>query len=251
MSNTINPKTKFNIVIPSRYGSTRLAAKALCDIHGKTMLQHVYERSQLSAASEVLIATDDERVFACARSFGAKVHMTAMHHPTGTDRISELVQQLNFSDDTVIVNVQGDLPLVPPGAINQVAQLLLDRSELDMSTICQPIHTVEDVLNPHVVKVIFDGNHQAIYFSRHPIPWSEKIIPTHYYKHIGLYAYRVGFLKQYVKWSACELEERESLEQLRAIWYGAKIGVAKSEAAYSPTVDTQEDLEKVRALLSA
>lgn len=240
----------FRVIIPSRYGSCRLPAKPLADIHGKPMVQRVYEQACLSEAVESIIATDDRRVFDCAKEFGASVLLTCADHPSGTDRIAEVVQHLALAEEDIVVNVQGDLPLVPPQAINQVARYLMEQPDLPMATLCQPIHALEDVLNPHVVKVVFDNMQHALYFSRQAIPWSHKIEPGAYYKHIGLYAYRVGFIKQYVKWPPSELEQQESLEQLRALWHGAKIFVGVSEAADSPSVDTQKDLEKVRKLLA-
>lgn len=239
----------FRVIIPSRYQATRLPAKLLMDIQGKSMLQRVYEQARLSDAAEVMIAADDERIVSHARDFNANVVMTAIHHQSGTERIAELVEKLELADDAIVVNVQGDLPLISPQAINQVASYLVDQPSLPMATLCQPIWRWEDVQNPHVVKVIFDAHQHAIYFSRQPIPWSRTMMKQVYYKHIGLYAYRVGFIKQYVAWPACKLETLESLEQLRALWYGAKIWVGISETADSPTVDTQEDLDKVRELV--
>lgn len=248
--------TKFRVIIPGRYGSTRLPAKVLMDIHGKSMLQRVYERSKLSQAASVIIATDDDRVFEHVRSFTSDVFMTASHHLSGTERIAELVNRPEFSDEDIIVNVQGDLPLVPPQAIDQVANYLIEQPDLQMATLCQPIHRFDDVQSPHVVKVIFDARHHAIYFSRSPIPWPRTIsqadfIHDVYYKHIGIYAYRVGFLKQYVQWPVSQLETVESLEQLRVIWQGVKIFVGVSETADSPSVDSQEDLDNVRDLISS
>ena len=247
----------FRVIIPSRYGATRLPAKLLMDIHGKSMLERVYHQACLSQAEQVMIAADDERIFQHAQLFASDVFMTAIHHSSGTERIAELVQRLAFDDDDIIVNVQGDLPLIPPHVIDQAASYLIDRPSLQMATLCQPIHQMEDIQNPHVVKVIFNSEQHAIYFSRLPIPWAPKMTETHepfersnvYYKHIGIYAYRVGFIKQYVQWPVCELERLESLEQLRAIWYGAKIFVGVSEGAHSPTVDTQKDLDRVRELV--
>lgn len=244
-----NLTTSFYVIIPSRHDSTRLPAKLLMDIHGKPMLQHVYEQAKFSKAKEVLIAADDERIVSSANHFGAKTFMTAIHHQSGTERIAELVESLGFSDDEIIVNVQGDLPMISPEAINEVANYLIRDPTLPMATLCQPIYNEADILNPNVVKVIFDAHHHAIYFSRQVIPWSQTLTPP-YYKHIGLYAYRVGFIKQYVQWPSCELEKRESLEQLRALWYGAKIFVGVSECVESLTVDTMEDLEKVRELMA-
>jgi len=245
----------FRIIIPARYAATRLPAKLLMDIHGKSVLERVYSQAKLSQAESVIIAADDERVVEHTKSFGADVFMTEAHHLSGTERIAELVQRLEFFDDDIIVNVQGDLPLIPPQAIDQVASYLIDQPDLQMATLCQPIYRLEDVQNPHVVKVIFDNRQQAIYFSRHPIPWTLPISDNSYqkniyYKHIGIYAYRVGFIKQYIQWPVCQLETLESLEQLRAIWHGAKIFVGISETADSPSVDTQEDLDKVRELVA-
>lgn len=246
---------KFHVIIPGRYGSTRLPAKVLMDIHGKSMLQRVYEQAKLSHAARVIIATDDERVLQHVHTFTSDVLMTAEHHLSGTERIAEVISRPEFSDEDIIVNVQGDLPLIPPQAIDQVASYLIEQSALQMATLCQPIDQFDDIQNPNVVKVIFDCHQHAIYFSRQAIPWTQMLsqgdyVQDIYYKHIGIYAYRVGFIKQYVQWPVSKLETLESLEQLRAIWQGAKIFVGISETAYSPTVDTQEDLDRVRELVA-
>lgn len=241
---------KFRVIIPTRYASVRLPQKMLADIHGQSLLERVYSQAMLSSAQEVLIATDHEHIFNHAKNFGASVFMTRVEHQSGTERIAELVSHLGFDDEDIIVNVQGDLPLVSPAIINEVARYLWENPELPMATLCQPIYKLEEIQNPHVVKVLLNAQQHAIYFSRQVIPWSPTLSPP-YYKHIGLYAYRVGFIKQYVKWPACQIEQLESLEQLRAIWYGAKIFVGIHASADSPSIDTQEDLEKVREMVAA
>lgn len=236
----------FRIIIPSRYASTRLPGKVLMDIGGQSMLQRVYQQAMQSHADQVIIATEDVRVLNHAEQFTDQVFMTSEAHCSGTERIAELVLRLGFADEDVIVNLQGDLPLIPPSAICQVAQDLIAQPDLPMTTLCQPITQLADIQNPSVVKVVFDAHGHAIYFSRQPIPWSENPSHADCYKHIGIYAYRVGFIKQYVNWLPCPLEVSESLEQLRAIWYGAKIGVRVCQAADSPSVDTAADLAAVR-----
>lgn len=243
------------IVIPARYHSTRLPGKPLLAIGSKPMLQHVYERAQQTAASAVIIATDDKRIQAVAESFGAQVCLTAAH-PSGTDRLQEVVSKLGYKDDTLVVNVQGDEPLIAPQLIEQVANNLA-QSSADVATLCYPISQADDLFNPNLVKVVFDQQGYALYFSRAPIPWARdgfakapKQMPqAQYYRHIGLYAYRAALLQRYVKWQPCELERLEALEQLRVLWYGGKIHVAVAKVEPVAGVDTPADLERVTALM--
>jgi 3-deoxy-manno-octulosonate cytidylyltransferase (CMP-KDO synthetase) len=250
----------YTVVIPARYASTRLPGKPLLDIAGKPMIQHVYERACESAAAQVVIATDDERIEQVARGFGATVCMTRSSHPTGTDRIEEVVAQLGLADDAIVVNVQGDEPLIPASVINQVADNLLQHGDAGISTLCEPITSAAELFNPNMVKVVGDDRGMALYFSRAPIPWERDAFaggePTATttitaQRHLGIYAYRAGFLHQFVQWPEAELEKIECLEQLRAMAHGVKIHVQLAAEPLPPGVDTQEDLDHVRSLLEA
>lgn len=249
----------FSVVIPARYASTRFPGKPLADIAGKPMIQHVYERSLLSDADKVIIATDDERIADVARGFGAEICMTRNDHPSGTDRLQEVVQQLGLYADDIVVNVQGDEPLIPPRVINQVAHNLMAEPEAGIATLSEPIEDVESVLNPNVVKVVADTRGMALYFSRAPIPWprdafakNQDVMPDGYswQRHIGIYAYRVKMLNDFVRWEPAPIEETECLEQLRAMWNGAKIHVAQADELPPAGVDTPEDLERIRTLFA-
>lgn len=248
----------FHVIIPARFAATRLPGKPLLDIMGKPMLQHVYERAIASGAASVIIATDDERIVKAAQSFGAKVCLTRIEHQSGTERLAEAVTQLALADDQVVVNVQADEPLIPPIVIQQAANVLTMNALADIATLCEKIQHREDLLNPNVVKVVRDCANYALYFSRAPIAWDraaeQQKQPTFssyasFYRHIGLYAYRVSAIKQYVKWSPCPLEIMEALEQLRVLWHGRKIYVAEALESVPTGVDTLADIEKVRALL--
>lgn len=249
----------FYVVIPARYASTRLPAKPLKEIAGKPMIQHVYERACASAAAAVIIATDDARIEAAALGFGARVCMTSPSHPSGTDRLQEVAKRLGFKASDILVNVQGDEPLIPPAVIDQVAENLAIRPEFSVATLSEPIHSLADFRNPNVVKVVADAAGRALYFSRAPIPWprdhfaADKIetlpagLPCQ--RHIGIYAYRVELLDRFVTWPPVPLEKTESLEQLRVLWQGAGIHVANACAPVPGGVDTPEDLLRVQALL--
>ncbi|WP_250658266.1 3-deoxy-manno-octulosonate cytidylyltransferase [Alkalimarinus coralli] len=254
----------FSVVIPARYASSRLPGKPLLDIAGKPMIQHVYEQACLSEAQEVIVATDDERIRSVCEGFGAKVVMTSPDHPSGTDRLEEVVSQLGYYLDDIVVNVQGDEPLIPPRIINQVAHNLAAEQTASIATLCEDIGDLESVLNPNVVKVVFDEKGLACYFSRAPIPWARdhfgplsdikhQAMPdgVNYYRHIGIYAYRVKFLKAYVKWDPCPMEMVECLEQLRALWNGEKIHVSIADEQPPAGVDTQEDLDRVRRIIES
>ncbi|MGL6429565.1 3-deoxy-manno-octulosonate cytidylyltransferase [Aeromonas caviae] len=250
----------FVVVIPARYASTRLPGKPLADIHGKPMVQHVVEKALQSGADRVIVATDDERVqqalapFAAAAGF--EVCMTSPDHQSGTERLAEVCRHYGFAADTIIVNVQGDEPLIPPIIIRQVADNLAAASA-PMATLSVPIRDAEEAFNPNAVKVVTDREGYALYFSRASIPWdrdrfaqSREQIGDHYQRHIGIYAYRAGFIQRYVDWAPSVLEQVEALEQLRVLWYGEKIHVAQALQAPPVGVDTQADLDKVRALLA-
>jgi len=249
----------FSVIIPARYGATRLPGKPLMDIVGKPMIQHVYERALESGAEKVIIATDDERIAKAAKEFDAQVCMTSADHLSGTDRITEVVNVLKYSNDQIIVNLQGDEPLMPPRVIRQVANSLEQFSQASMSTVCAKIDTAAELFDPHIVKVVRDEKDMAVYFSRASIPWDRdafasttEVLPENsiHFRHIGLYAYRVGFLRQYIQWPQCNLEKMESLEQLRAIWHGHKIHVAEALEVPLAGVDTERDLEMVKSHLS-
>ena len=239
-------------VIPARYGSSRLPGKALVDLQGKPLLYYVYQRScRANSLNKVLIATDDERIYNAASAFGAEVVMTGTHHRSGTDRISEAIQ--NVAAD-IVVNIQGDEPLIDFQAIDHAVDLLINDAAADMATLKTPILREEDLQNPNVVKVVTDEKGYALYFSRSPIPWARH--PSsgkagtngHAYKHIGLYAYRRDFLLQFTAWPPSSLELLEDLEQLRALEHGAKIKVGLTEQ-HVFGVDTPEDLERIRKLV--
>lgn len=252
---------EFSVVIPARYASTRLPGKPLLMIAGKPMIQHVYERALTSSASDVCIATDDERIAEAAEKFGANYCMTRQDHESGTDRIQEVAAKMQWPDDRVIVNVQGDEPLIPAAVINQVAMLLADNSHAGMATLAEKITDMESVLNPNIVKVVMANNHNALYFSRAPIPWDrdgwqaltesnvQHTLQTDYYRHIGIYAYRASFLHQFVTWPMAQLEAIEKLEQLRAMENGVQIMVQEACEAIPAGVDTEADLALVKSLL--
>lgn len=248
----------FIVIIPSRYQSSRLPGKPLVDICGKTMIQRVAEQAVQSGAARVVVATDDSRIEQVVTDLGYEVCMTSADHNSGTERLAEVCSKLAFKDDDIIVNVQGDEPLIPPRIIQQVAANLASQSEARMATLSVAITDVEDVFNPNAVKVVTDKQGYALYFSRAPIPYHRdtfmqppvtEIKPV-YQRHIGIYAYRAGFIRDYVQWNETELEQIESLEQLRVLWHGEKIHVEEAIEAPAAGVDTESDLEKVRAILS-
>jgi 3-deoxy-manno-octulosonate cytidylyltransferase (CMP-KDO synthetase) len=238
---------RFNVAIPARYGSQRLPGKPLLDIAGKPMLRLVFERALASGAEEVVIATDDERIERRARAFGARVCMTSHRHTSGTQRLSEAVTQLGWDDESLIVNLQGDEPLMPTANIRQVAEDLATHPNAHMATLCTPITSPEEHCDPNTVKVVRDRNGLALYFSRAPIPWPRDrsragAPPPDCYRHVGIYAYRAGYLKTYAQATPCALEEIESLEQLRALWRGEHIVVAQAVERPGRGVDTADDL---------
>ncbi len=244
--------TSFRIIIPARYQSSRLPGKVLMDIAGKPMLQHVYEKALKSGAKSVVIATDDARIEKAAKSFGADICMTKASHPSGTDRLAETIDLLGYDANEIIVNVQGDEPLLPVKLIQQVANNLAVREEASVATLCERIYDLEKLKNPNSVKVVLDANNYALYFSRSVIPWLKnddiELSRQAYYRHIGLYAYRAEFVLRYVGWGHCPLESTESLEQLRVLWHGGKIHVDMAADKPQQDVNTEEDLFKVREL---
>ena len=242
----------FTVIIPARYASTRLPGKPLADIHGKPMVVRVMERAVKSGASRVIIATDHPDVAAAVIDAGGEACMTNPNHQSGTERLAEVIDTYGFSDNKIIVNVQGDEPLIPPEIISQVA-LNLKNSHANMGTLAVPINDAHEVFNPNAVKVVTDKDGYALYFSRAAIPWerdnfavSHNTIGPHFLRHIGIYAYRAGFIRRYIQWEASPLEKIEMLEQLRVLWYGEKIHVDVAKKAPGAGVDTIEDLESVR-----
>ncbi|MBI6926847.1 3-deoxy-manno-octulosonate cytidylyltransferase [Pseudomonas putida] len=249
----------FTVVIPARLRSTRLPGKPLLPIAGKPMVQHVWEQARRSAASRVVIATDDAGIFEACQAFGAEVLMTRVDHESGTDRLAEVAVQLGLPSDAIVVNVQGDEPLIPPVIIDQVAANLAANPQAGIATLAELIHEPQAVFNPNAVKVVSDKNGLALSFSRAPLPWARDAFAkgqdlppgVPYRRHIGMYAYRVGFLHDFVGWGPCWLEQTEALEQLRALWHGVRIHVEDAIEAPAVGVDTPEDLERVRRLLEA
>ncbi len=251
----------FTVVIPARYASSRLPGKPLADIGGQPMIRHVYEQACKSSAGRVLVATDDDRVGTTCREFGAEVVMTSPDHVSGTDRLQEVVASLGLTDDARVVNVQGDEPLMPPELIDQVADALEQFPDAAISTLCERITAPGDLFNPNVVKVVRDTDGYAHYFSRAPIPWSRNdwapgvvpaSLPEDYraWRHIGLYGYRASLLNRFVSWPPAPTEMVESLEQLRALYHGARIHVSEAVIAPPAGVDTPADLERVRRYLA-
>ncbi len=230
--------TDFVVVIPSRYASVRLPGKPLRDINGKPMIQHVYERASESSAREVIVATDDQRIADACTSFAATVCMTGDQHRSGGERIAEVCDVMDWSDDTIVVNLQGDEPSMPAGLIDQCAALL-DDAVADIGTLASPLASEEDFLNPNVVKTVLDDEGNALYFSRAPIPHANFSLALH---HHGIYAYRAGVLRRLVAAPASELELAERLEQLRALSMGLKIRVAIPSRRPGVGVDTEADL---------
>ena len=241
----------FRVVIPARYAATRLPGKPLLDIGGQPMLQYTYEQALMSSAAAVYIATDDERIRRAAEDFGATVFMTSGEHRSGTERVREVARQLHLGDDTILVNVQADEPLLPPGMVDQVARNLELRPEVGIATLCEIINAQKEVDNPHAVKVVTDRDGHALYFSRATIPHQASASAKNCFRHVGIYAYRVGVLHQFVQWPPAELEISEKLEQLRALYNGVRIHVEVSNEQIPPGVDTERDLEAVRTHVAA
>lgn len=252
----------FTVVIPARYASTRLPGKPLADIAGKPMVRHVWERAWESDADRVVIATDDDRIREACEGFGAEVVLTEPTHPSGTDRLEEVARRLGLEGEHRIVNVQGDEPLLPATLINQVADNLERYPDAAIATLCERIHDMASVFNPNVVKVVFDAEGMAHYFSRAPIPWARDLWgnrPTPetaslpetigYFRHIGIYGYRARVLGEFVQWPPAPTERTESLEQLRALYHGARIHVDVALESPPGGVDTEADLVRVRAWL--
>jgi 3-deoxy-manno-octulosonate cytidylyltransferase (CMP-KDO synthetase) len=238
---------KFHVVIPARYASSRFPGKPLADLGGKPMVVRVCERAAKSGAAAVHVATDDERIAAVVRAAGYSALMTRADHVSGTDRLAEAAKRLKLKDREIVVNVQGDEPLIAPRLIKQVAGLLDKRRDAEVSTACHALHEGFD--NPNIVKVVLDREGYALYFSRSKIPYPREEGGT-CYRHAGIYGYRVGFLKRFSRLKVAPLEKAEALEQLRVLWHGFRIAVAVSETEILPGVDTPQDLEAVRKMIS-
>ncbi len=242
--------TDFIVVIPARFGSSRLPGKPLADIHGRPMIAWVYERAVWSGATETIVATDDARIAKACEDFGAPAVLTRCDHSSGTDRIAEIAERFGWDDDQIVVNVQGDEPLIPPALIAQTAALAARDSDAAIATLVTPIRSAQERQNPNFAKVVFDRDNRALYFSRAPIPWPRDGGTPASYRHIGLYAYRAAALRALAAAGPCELEQIEKLEQLRALWLGLGIAVAVAAEAPPAGVDTEEDLQAVRELLA-
>jgi 3-deoxy-manno-octulosonate cytidylyltransferase (CMP-KDO synthetase) len=250
----------FHVAIPARHASVRLPGKMLAPIRGKPMLQWVYERASACGAIDVLIATDDAQILGAAAAFGATARMTMATHASGTDRLAELAAIEHWPDGDIVVNVQGDEPLIPPAIIRQVAELLASDPEAEVATLATPVQSLGEFLDPNAVKVVADAKGRALYFSRAPIPWSRDGAPAGLpsqqvfagaRRHVGIYAYRVGALRRLACLAPTALERTEKLEQLRALENGVLIRVADALEKPGPDVNTAEDLERVAKLLQA
>jgi 3-deoxy-manno-octulosonate cytidylyltransferase (CMP-KDO synthetase) len=249
---------RFKVVIPARYGSTRLPGKPLLPIAGKPMIAHVCERAREAAADEIVVATDDERIHQAVRALGIDAVMTRADHQSGTERIAEVAEQLGWGDDEIIVNLQGDEPLIDPAYLRDASAVLAGQRQAGIATLAAEIRDSEEVFNPNAVKVVLNRYGYALYFSRAPIPWDRDGFASGnrtstgkmpYYRHIGMYAYTAGFLHRYCGWKASALEKIESLEQLRILWQGEAIAVKVVDKVPPAGVDTPEDLDRVEQFL--
>jgi 3-deoxy-manno-octulosonate cytidylyltransferase (CMP-KDO synthetase) len=247
---------RFTVLIPARLASTRLPDKPLADIGGRPMVVRVAERARLSGARQVVVAADSAKIVSACEGHGVKAVLTSADHPSGTDRLAEASRLLGLADDEVVVNVQGDEPLIDPALIDAVAQLLQSRTDAPMGTAAHPLSDPAEFMNPNVVKVVTDAQGLALYFSRAPIAWwrdgfagGVRALPDPApLRHVGIYSYRAGFLRDFPTLAVAPLERLESLEQLRALWHGHRIAVHVTQDAPGPGVDTPEDLARVRAL---
>ncbi len=249
--------TQTVVVIPARYASTRLPGKPLRLIAGKPMIQHVFERAREAATklkfAEIIVATDDQRIKEQCEAFAARVCMTSSEHQSGSDRLAEVVATQGWADDTIVVNLQGDEPLTPVSILEQVADNLANNTTASIATLATPLHTENEYNDPNIVKVVTDKNGMALYFSRAPIPFQREhsgTVKDFALRHIGIYAYRAAYLKKFAQMSACEIEKIELLEQLRAIWHGAKIHVDIAAELPGHGVDTEADLKVVEEIIN-
>ena len=249
----------FRVVIPARHASTRLPGKPLADIAGRPMVVRVLERALAAGAEEVWVATDHQAVFDAVLAAGGRAMMTRADHPSGTDRLAEVALALGWRDEEIVVNVQGDEPLIEPGLIAAVAGELAVDPEASIATAAHPLTDSGEIFNPNVVKLVSDARGRALYFSRAPIPWARDAwvgdkrdlppgLPV--LRHVGLYAYRAGFLRRYTALAPAPIEQWEMLEQLRALWHGFQIRILMLDAAPPAGVDTEEDLARVRAIFA-
>jgi len=245
---------RFKVVIPARYASTRLPGKPLLNIAGKPMIAHVCERAREADADEIIVATDDDRIFQTVSDLGIKAVMTRPDHQSGTERIAEVAQQCGWDEDQIIVNLQGDEPLIPPAYIREVAAALAGQKQAGIATLAAEIKDPEEIFNPNAVKVVLNNAGYALYFSRAPIPWERDRFTASggkpsgkmpYLRHIGMYAYTVDFLNRYCLWDTSLLESVESLEQLRILWHGEAVLVKTVDKTPDAGVDTKEDLIRV------
>jgi 3-deoxy-manno-octulosonate cytidylyltransferase (CMP-KDO synthetase) len=247
---------KFTVIIPARYASSRFPGKPLADLAGKPMVVHVCERAAKSGAAGVHVATDDARIAEAVRAHGHRAILTRADHPSGTDRLAEAARRLKLGDREIVVNVQGDEPLIDPALVRACAELLGARPECAVSTAAHPIGTVADFTNPNVVKVVVDAAGRALYFTRAPVPWWRDAYGSGVHalpeppplRHVGLYAYRAGFLRRFPALAPAPLERTEALEQLRVLWHGERIAVHVTHDVPGAGVDTPEDLARVRGL---
>ncbi len=244
---------RFTVIIPARYSSSRLPGKPLLEINGRPMVAHVWERAQQSGAERVVIATDDQRIEQAVHELGGEVCMTRPDHASGTDRLAEVATQLQLGDEEIVVNLQGDEPQMPAALVRQVAADMDAHPDAAVTTLYQPITDPSDIFNPNAVKVVVDEQGYALYFSRAPIPWNRDTFqnpstakPTMHHRHIGLYAYRAGFLQRYTSWPPSPIEQLESLEQLRVLWKGEKIHLTEAEEDPGHGIDTVADLDRIR-----
>ena len=249
----------YKVVIPARYASTRLPGKPLLEINGWPMIQHVHQRAIESGADEIVIATDDQRIESAVEAFGAKVVMTSSLHQSGADRIAEVVAKLDWPAETIVVNLQGDEPCMPPQLLDQVATDMATHMDAAVTTLSNQVKSKEMLFDPHVVKIVTDSAGYALYFSRAPIPWHrdefnqrEDQLPVgvSFLQHIGIYAYRASFLERFVNWPVAPVEQAESLEQLRVLWHGERIHVSQATQLPGQGVDTMNDLQKATEQLS-
>jgi 3-deoxy-manno-octulosonate cytidylyltransferase (CMP-KDO synthetase) len=246
----------FHVVIPARFAASRLPGKPLLDVGGRPLIQWVWERAKDSGAASVIVATDDDRIAHAARGFGAEVVMTDARHASGTDRVAEVVRALRLGDEEIVVNLQGDEPMMPAGVIADVARALRERPACGIATAAAPVRDVAEFLDPSCVKALRAEDGGALYFSRAPVPWPREEAPSGRpaaargaWRHIGIYAYRVRSLLEFAAWPPSVLESIEKLEQLRALEHGMRIHVLALDTAPPAGVDTPEDLERVRAML--
>lgn len=252
-------KSRFKVVIPARYASSRLPGKPLLEILGRPMLLHVIDRARESQAEDIVVATDDERILKLAESAGVAALMTSATHNSGSERLAEVVERLGWAEQSILVNLQGDEPAMPACLIDQVAADMAAFPDAVMTTLASPLLDVDELFNPNVVKLVTDAKGYASYFSRAPIPWRRDAFAdgrpsglpanTPFLRHIGLYAYRAGFLRRYLAWPPSPLEEAESLEQLRVLWHGERIHVSQCQVRPGPGVDIQEDLRAAEQAL--